>query len=53
MIVVTISAVAYLWLIVLGPALLWKSVNRLMDSQALKDQILQSVKASRISGRKN
>jgi hypothetical protein len=39
MIVVTVSAVVYLGLIVLGPALLWKNVNRLMDSRALKDQI--------------
>jgi hypothetical protein len=43
MIVVTISAVVYLCLIALGPALLWKSVNQLMDSCALKDQIQKSV----------
>ena len=52
MIVVTVSAVVYLGLIVLGPALLWKNVNRLMDSRALKDQIQKSVNAARVSGKR-
>jgi hypothetical protein len=51
MIVVTVSAVAYLGLILLASALLWKNVNRLMDSRALKDYIQKSVNVARISGK--
>jgi hypothetical protein len=52
MIVVTISALVYFYLIVLAPALLWKSTNRLLDSRALKNQIRQPVNAARISRRR-
>jgi hypothetical protein len=52
MIVVTVSAVVYLGLILLGPALLWKNVNRLMDSRALKDHLQKSVNVARISGKR-
>lgn len=53
MIVVTISAVVYLGLILLASALLWKNVDRLTDSRALKDQIQKSVNAARTSGRRD
>jgi hypothetical protein len=52
MIVVTVSAVVYLGLILLAPALLWKNVNRLMDSRALKDHIQKSANAARILGKR-
>jgi hypothetical protein len=52
MVVIVISALVYLFLLILTPALLWKSANRLMDIRVLKAQIQKRGNAAPISGRK-
>jgi len=52
MVVLVISALVYLFLLVLTPALLWRSANRLMDIRVLKAQIQKPGNTAPISGRK-
>lgn len=53
MLVLALSALVYSFLLVLAPALLWQSVNRLVDALTLKGQIQRSINSAQISGKAN
>ena len=49
MLALALSALVYLFLLVLTPALLWKNGNRLIDALALKGQIYRSINSAKIA----
>jgi hypothetical protein len=53
MLILALSALVYFFLLVLAPALLWKSGNRLMDALALRGQIQRSINSAQISRQTN